>query len=107
MEYQDAESGLKKWPVATAALGNAYGKAGYRAKAERIARELQELSKERYVTAYGMALVPAGLDKRNPAIALLEQGFREKTRLARLVETLTNGGIRYVMMNAFARWSSE
>lgn len=79
VEYQDAESGLKKWPVATAALGNAYGKSGHRAKAERIMRELEELSKERYVTAYGMAIVAAGLDKRDPAIALLEQGFREKT----------------------------
>lgn len=87
VEYQDAESGLKKWPVATATLGNAYGKAGHRAKAERIARELEELSKERHVTAYGMAIVAAGLDKRDPAIALLEQGFREKDALARLVET--------------------
>jgi len=79
VEYQDAESGPKKWPVATAALGNAYGKAGYRAKAERITRELEELSKERYVTAYGMAVVAAGLNERDPAIALLEQGFRERT----------------------------
>ena len=79
MEYQDAERGLKKWPVATAALGNAYGKAGYRAKAELIARELEALSKERYVTAYGSAIVAAGLDKRDPAIALLEQGFGEGT----------------------------
>ena len=78
-EYQNAESGPKKWPIATAALGNSYGKAGYRAKGERIARDLTELSTERYVTAYGMAVVAAGLDEREPAIAFLEQGFREKT----------------------------
>ena len=50
---QDTESGLKKWPIATAALGNAYGKAGHRAKAECIMRE-------RYVIAYGMAVLAAG-----------------------------------------------
>ena len=79
VEYRDAETGLKKWPVASAALGNAYGKAGYPAKAEQISRELKELSKEQYVTAYGLAVVAAGLDERDPAIALLEQAFREKT----------------------------
>jgi TolB-like protein/DNA-binding winged helix-turn-helix (wHTH) protein/Tfp pilus assembly protein PilF len=79
VEYQAAESELKKWPVASAALGNAYGKAGYRAKAEEITRELEELSKERYVTAYGMAIVAAGLDNRDRAITFLDQGFREKT----------------------------
>ncbi len=79
LEYREAEIGLNKWPVASAALGNAYGKAGYRAQAELITRDLEKLSKERYVTAYGSALVAAGRDERDPAIALLEQGFREKT----------------------------
>ena len=79
VQYQAAASDRKKWPVAAAALGNAYGKAGYRAKAEEITRELDESSKERYVTAYGMGIVAAGLDKRDRAIAFLEQGFREKT----------------------------
>jgi len=79
VEYKYAESGSKNWPVATAALGNAYGKAGYRAKAELITRDLEELSTKRYVTSYGMALVAAGLDEHDPAIAFLEQGFREKT----------------------------
>jgi TolB-like protein len=84
--YQDAISEYKKtlvtivdWPVALAAIGNVYGQSGNKASAQQILDTLTSLSQKRFVTAYGIALVYAGLGKKEQAFAWLNKAFDERS----------------------------
>ena len=78
-EYKQAESVLRDWPVTMAAIGNIYGLSHQRREALKILAELKELSKRKYVTAYGVALVYAGLGENDQAFAWLNKGYTERT----------------------------
>jgi TolB-like protein/DNA-binding winged helix-turn-helix (wHTH) protein len=78
-EYQAAEHGLPDWPVAVAAIGSAEGWSGDAIRARQSLDRLHGLSRRRYVTAYGYALVHAALNERGDAIKWLEQGADERT----------------------------
>ena len=62
-----------------AAKGHFLGKCGQAAQAEAILARFADLSKNRYVTSYGIALVHAGLDHREEALNALEHAFQERT----------------------------
>jgi tetratricopeptide (TPR) repeat protein len=62
-------------------LGLAYGRAGRRAEATRILRELQELSELRYVSPVQLALVHQGLGNKDEAFRLLGRASDERTPL--------------------------
>lgn len=76
---KDAESGSKEWPVLVTARGFTYAMVGKKKEAEAVQREMDELSKRRFVTAYGMALVHAGLGRKDDAFAWLEKAFEERS----------------------------
>ncbi len=78
-EYKQAGSVLRDWPVTMAAIGNIYGLSHQRREALKILRELKELSKQKYVTSYGLALVYAGLGENDQAFAWLNKGYAERT----------------------------
>jgi TolB-like protein/Tfp pilus assembly protein PilF len=78
-EYQKAEAALQNWVPAKAAIGNAYGLWGKKAKAQRVLDELNELAKQRYVTPYGTALVYAGLGEKDQAFAALDEAYRQRS----------------------------
>jgi TolB-like protein/DNA-binding winged helix-turn-helix (wHTH) protein/Tfp pilus assembly protein PilF len=78
-EYKQAESVLRDWPVTMAAIGNVYGLSHQRPEAFTVLGDLKELSKRKYVTAYGIALVYAGLGKSDQAFAWLDRGYEERT----------------------------
>jgi Flp pilus assembly protein TadD len=63
-----------------AAVGYAHGRAGHRAEARRIVRELQDAaaSKRRYVSPFGLALVHLGLDDRETALTWLNRAVDER-----------------------------
>lgn len=60
-------------------LGHAYALAGKRAEASAILDELKEMSKQRYVPAYFMAVVYTGLNDKTQAIEWLQKGYEERS----------------------------
>jgi len=60
-------------------LGLAYGRAGRQGDARRILRELQDLSKGRYVSPYQFACVHLGLGDKEDAFRALARGLEERT----------------------------
>jgi TolB-like protein len=65
-------------PLPRALLGHLYARSGRKDEASEILRQLQELSKQRYVLAFNLALVHIGLDEKDAAIELLEQAYEQR-----------------------------
>jgi TolB-like protein len=63
-------------PTYVAALGETYAKAGNRDEALRILERLGALSRQRYVSPYGLALLNLALGKTDEALSCLEAGYR-------------------------------
>jgi tetratricopeptide (TPR) repeat protein len=64
--------------LSRALLGNAYARAGETLKAKTVLRELNEMSRERYVSPIDLAIVYTGLGDRNAAFLWLERAYRER-----------------------------
>ena len=62
-------------PPALSALGRAYALVGRMTEAESVLREMLELSKRRYVSAYDIAVVYEALDRPAEAFEQLERAF--------------------------------
>ena len=62
-----------------AQLGQAYGMVGKVGEARRVLQQLEDLSKERYVSPYHIAYVYTGLDEQDKAIDWLERAYEEHT----------------------------
>ena len=73
------EARLREWPVLMAARGYTLGIAGRTAQAHAVLAEMKDLSKRRFVTAYGVGLVHAGLGETDEAFAWLEKAFEERS----------------------------
>jgi serine/threonine-protein kinase len=74
----DLEHAVALWhrnPGPLGRLGYVYGRAGRRAEALKIVAELEKISKQRYVSPFDRALVHAGLDERDQALAWLEKAY--------------------------------
>jgi tetratricopeptide (TPR) repeat protein len=78
-EFARVEERIRDWPVAIAARGFVAGASGGDAQARAALAQLQELSGNRFVTSYGVALVHAGLGDNNAAFAALEKAFKERS----------------------------
>jgi tetratricopeptide (TPR) repeat protein len=59
-------------------LGYVYARAGMRREAQNVQEELEKLSREEYVPAYGRAAICVGLGDRLTAMEWLERAFEEK-----------------------------
>jgi DNA-binding winged helix-turn-helix (wHTH) protein/Tfp pilus assembly protein PilF len=66
-------------PLPLAGLGHAYAAAGDARGARKILRELERLSKERYVCPYDVAGIHAGLGERDEAFKYLERACEERS----------------------------
>jgi len=64
-----------------ALLGDTYASAGYRDEAHKILEELQEVSKQRYVTPYAVGRIYAALGMKDEAFQWLETAYRERAAL--------------------------
>ena len=60
------------------ALGHAYGVSGRESDAQRCLVELTELSQERYVSPFDIAIVQLGLGEIEPAFDALERAFQDR-----------------------------
>ena len=83
-EYREAIEALEKAVElsvrsqrALAALGHAYAIAGKRAQAEEILRRLRQPRDQRFVWAYGVAVVLLALDRTDEAFDLMERAHDE------------------------------
>jgi tetratricopeptide (TPR) repeat protein len=68
------------WPGASpiAWLGEAYAAAGYRDEAQKVLQQLEELSKQRYVTPYGRARIYAALGETDETFKWLESAYQQR-----------------------------
>jgi DNA-binding winged helix-turn-helix (wHTH) protein/TolB-like protein/Tfp pilus assembly protein PilF len=78
-EFRQVEDAFHGWVVSTAALGFVDGVSGRRVEAQKILAGLDELSKRRFVTSYGVALVYTGLGEKEQAFAFLNKAFDERS----------------------------
>jgi serine/threonine protein kinase/Tfp pilus assembly protein PilF len=62
---------------AVAALGHAYAMSGKRREARKVLYELEEQSKRRYISPYGMALIYTGLGEKDQAFAWLQRACED------------------------------
>jgi eukaryotic-like serine/threonine-protein kinase len=76
-ELQKARALSGEDPETIAELGYAYGVAGRRAEAQAVLRELDGLSKRRYVLPYFIATIHTGLGDKDQAFAWLEKAYAE------------------------------
>ena len=77
--YRQAADAVPEWPVALAAIGNVLAESGRRREAQKILSELGALSKRKFVTSYGIALVHAGLGDKARAFKWLGQAVEERS----------------------------
>jgi TolB-like protein/DNA-binding winged helix-turn-helix (wHTH) protein/Tfp pilus assembly protein PilF len=78
-EFEQAGTALKDWPVIIAAAGHTYGRWGHKSDATAALHRMNELTKEEYVTPYGMALIFAGLNDREQAIHWLQKAYEDRS----------------------------
>jgi TolB-like protein/Flp pilus assembly protein TadD len=83
-DYEPAIAAYRKaiplWPGSTciAGLGEAYAAAGYREEAHKTLDHLSQLSRERYVTPWGVARIYAALGEPEEALRWLETGYQQR-----------------------------
>jgi tetratricopeptide (TPR) repeat protein len=77
-EFQKAVSGSGASPLMRAELGHTLALAGRRDEAQKILGELTQLSTERYLSAYHIALVNSGLGNRDETLRLLERALQDR-----------------------------
>src|SRR5215831_1205766 len=76
-EYQKARQ-LNDDPLVLASLGHLLGSSGKREQAMKTLEQLQQIAKERYVSAYSFAIVYGGLGDKEKAFQWLEKGYQER-----------------------------
>ena len=59
-------------------LGHGYAAAGRRAEAQKVLDKLDELSKQKYVSPTGVAMIYAGLEDKDKAFEWLEKAYGER-----------------------------
>lgn len=77
-ELQKAVSVSERDTMTLAQLGQAYALVGRVGEAREVLRQLEDLSRHRYVSPYHLAYVYTGLGEQDKAIALLEQAIEER-----------------------------
>jgi TolB-like protein/Tfp pilus assembly protein PilF len=83
-EYQKARQ-LNGDPWVLALLGHYFAASGQRDEALKILSQLKDISKQRFVWAYGFALIYAGLNEKDQAFQWLEKSYEAReSRITRL-----------------------
>src|SRR5262249_20340647 len=78
-EFQRALNLEKDVPENYAMLGHAYGIAGKKAESEKLLGQLQDMSKQRHVPAYNIAIAYVGLGDKEQAFAWLERAYEDRS----------------------------
>jgi serine/threonine protein kinase/Tfp pilus assembly protein PilF len=81
--YQDAIDMIQKAmdlsgdPAKMAPLGRVYALSGNKVEALKVIDELKELSKQRYISPYCLALIYASMDEKDQAMNWLQKAYEE------------------------------
>jgi TolB-like protein/Flp pilus assembly protein TadD len=76
-------------PAIEGSLGYVYAAAGKKAEAQKVLEELKVLSTQRYVPAYNVAVICAGLNDKDQAFEWLNKGYEARSGLVLMkVETV-------------------
>ena len=78
-EYRETMNILPDWPVALAGIGNVYVEAGNITEAQKILDTLSLLKQSQFVTAYGIALVHAGMGDSDSTFKWLNKAYDERS----------------------------
>ena len=78
-EFKRTDEALPGWVVTLAGTGNAYGEWGHQAEAKQVLIRLDQISRGKYVTPYGVALVYAGLGDQDGAFAWLDKAYEGRS----------------------------
>ncbi|NOT59824.1 MAG: hypothetical protein HOP19_06310, partial [Acidobacteria bacterium] len=78
-EFQRAATSSRGSILVKAELAHAYARAGQRAEAQTLFQELEQLARQRSVTAYYFALIHLGLNDKERALQALDKAFDEKS----------------------------
>jgi hypothetical protein len=73
-----SEPALRDWQPLLA-KGHFLGKCGQPVPAEAILARFADLSRTRYVTSYGVALVDVGLNHSDEALTALQRAFEDRS----------------------------
>ena len=76
-EFQQAVNSTNRAPQPLVSLGHAYAVSGNKVEAQKVLAELELLSRERYVSSYGIAAISAGFGDNDQTFVLLERAFAE------------------------------
>jgi Flp pilus assembly protein TadD len=76
-EFQKAAALAPGITMYKGGLGHVYAREGRTSEARRILRELNELSKRRYVSRIDLASIYTGLGEKEHAFAALEQAYQQ------------------------------
>ncbi len=76
-EFKQVQTLAPGTPLGLAELGHVYAISGNKSKAREVLRQLEELAKRRYVTAWYLALIYAGLGENDRALHSLDTAFDE------------------------------
>ena len=78
---------LSTSPLMLASLGHAYAMAGKRDEARKILAQLDDLSKQRHVSAYDRAIIYVGLNEPEQALTWLERAYQERSQFMIYLDT--------------------
>ena len=78
-QFQDALSVWNDNPLPLAGLGHAYGISGRTKEAREVLGKLLEISKQRYVPAYDIAVAYLGLGEKAAALEWLSKAYEERS----------------------------
>jgi TolB-like protein/Tfp pilus assembly protein PilF len=81
-EFEKAISLSARSPIMLAALGHAYAVSGKTSEARNLLQELQQLSRQRYVSPDYIAVLYAGLGEREQAFTWLQRAYEEHSAWA-------------------------
>ena len=77
--YQKGITQAERHPWLIAGLGHAYALSGERDKAQHALDELREVSKNRYITPYLIAVVYVGLGNKDQAFVWLDKAYQDRS----------------------------
>ena len=78
---------LSTSPLMLASLGHAYAIAGRTSEAQKVLVQLDNLSKQRYVSAYDRAIIYVGLNEPEQALTWLEKAYQERSQFMIYLDT--------------------
>ena len=79
LEFQQAANNSNRAPLVIVSLGHAYAVSGNKVEAQKVLAELKDLSQRRYVSAYSVAVIYAGLGEKEQAFQWLEKADEERS----------------------------